>query len=163
MLFRIHDAITRAGFIVGAGCLLLVCALYNMEVVVRYILNSPTKWSTDLISYLLCGMIACVIPELTRRNSHIVISVLIDAAKEPARRALAAAINVAAGAVCGVTAWIFASEAVRMAEQGVETIGAFIIPKWWLAALLVYGFGNCALHFLRNAAEPSAAPAGSEP
>lgn len=151
-LFRIHDAITRAGFIAGAGSLLLICILYNFEVLVRYILNSPTKWSADLISYLLCAMIALVIPELTRTNSHIAISFLVEGVGQRSRSILRAAINALSGAACFAATWIFANEALRLGVQGVETIGAFIIPKWWLAALLTYGFGNCALLFLRNLA-----------
>ena len=61
-----------------------------------------------------------------------------------------------------VAAVLFVQVALQQARQGVETIAAFAIPKWWLSALVVYGAADSALHLLRQGLGLETAQTGHE-
>jgi TRAP-type C4-dicarboxylate transport system permease small subunit len=149
-LLRLHDALTRAGFFAGAASLIGIFGLYNFEVAARYLFNSPTKWSGDLVSYLLCAMIGLVLPELTRVKSHIAITFVGERMGPANQRRLGLVLGPASGIVCLTAAWIVGDETLRLYAGRIETIATFIIPKWWLAALLTYGLASSGLYFLRT-------------
>jgi TRAP-type C4-dicarboxylate transport system permease small subunit len=46
--------------------------------------------------------------------------------------------------------WITGSETWRQYAQGVWTLSALPIPKWWVSILIPYGMLSSALHFLRQ-------------
>lgn len=148
-LLRLHDALTRAGFFAGAVALIGIFGLYNFEVAARYFFNSPTKWSGDVVTYLLCVMIGLVLPELTRTKSHIAITFIGERMRPADQRKLGLALSLASGVVCLVAAWIVGDETLRLYVGKIETIASFLIPKWWLAAFLTYGLLSSGLHFLR--------------
>ena len=148
-LLRLHDAVTRAGFVAGAAALIAIFALYNFEVAARYFFNSPTKWSGDMVTYLLCVMIGLLLPELTRAKSHIAITFVGERLGPLGRRRLGAVLSLVSGVVCLVAAWIVGDETVRLYVNKIETIASFIVPKWWLGAFLTYGLASSGFYFLR--------------
>lgn len=151
LLLRLHDALTRAGFIVGAAALLGIFALYNFEVATRYFLNAPTRWSSDTVSYLLCAMVALVVPQLSRSDSHIAITFVSEGLGPAARRGLGIVLALVSGVVCLAAGWMVGNVTLDLYAKGIQTIGTFLIPKWWLGALLTYGFVSSGLMFLRRA------------
>src|SRR5690606_37854148 len=77
-LCEAHDRVTRTGFALAAAFLAAIVCSYCFEVVSRYFFSAPTTWVGSLVSYLLCGSIFLVLPELTRQKSHIFISLVPD-------------------------------------------------------------------------------------
>jgi len=155
--------LTRAGFFAGAVALLGIFVLYNFEVAARYFFNSPTKWSGDVVTYLLCVMIGLVLPELTRTKSHIAITFIGERMRPAGQRNLGMALSLGSGVVCLTAAWIVGGETLRLYTGGIETIASFIIPKWWLATFLTYGLLSSGLHFLRLFATDLASRRGGAP
>src|SRR3954471_20983462 len=70
-LARLHDALSRAGFIGAAGILAFISLAYCYEVVSRYFFNAPTIWASPLVSYGLLLTIFLALPDLARRGLHI--------------------------------------------------------------------------------------------
>src|SRR5262245_60395597 len=66
-----HDALSRLGFYVAAGCLGVIVCSYCFEVVSRYFFNAPTVWAGPLVAYMLCALVFLAAPDLTRQNAHI--------------------------------------------------------------------------------------------
>lgn len=161
-LLRLHDALTRAGFFAGAASLLAIFALYNFEVAARYLFNSPTKWSGDVVTYLLCVMIGLLLPELTRVKSHIAITFIGERLSPSGQRRLGALLSLVSGVVCLVAAWILGDETLRLYVNKIETIASFIVPKWWLGAFLTYGLASSGIYFLRLSLADFRANAGGE-
>ncbi len=145
----LHDVLTRAGFAVGCAALAVIFAAYNVEVVLRYVFNAPTTWSADLVNYALCLSIFLVFPDVTRRSGHVAITSLIERLSAPRLRLVSRWIAGAGALMCATTAVIFAGEGLTQGAQGIETVAAFAIPKWWLTAVIAYGFANSALHLAR--------------
>jgi len=149
-LRRLHDGLTVAGFAASAALIGAIAAGYCYEVAARYFFGAPSTWLHDFTSYALAAVIFLAIPEMTRRGAHIAVTYLTDGLPERARRALARAVLAAAAAACLAAAWIGAAESWRQYAQGVETISANPIPKWWVSTVIPYGFLSSALYFLRS-------------
>jgi C4-dicarboxylate transporter DctQ subunit len=145
-----HDALTHASFVAATGCLAVIVCAYCYEVVARYFFNAPTIWAGPLVSYMLCAVVFLAAPELTRKNIHIVINVLVDAMSPRQAAYLQWVITLASAATCFIAAWIVGTTAVSQYKQGVETILTWAIPKWPLSALIAYGLLSSGLYFLRR-------------
>jgi TRAP-type C4-dicarboxylate transport system permease small subunit len=149
-LRRLHDGLTVAGFAAAAALIGAITAAYCYEVAARYFFGAPTTWLHDFASYSLAAVIFLAVPEMTRRGAHIAVTYLAEGLPERARRALGRAVLAAAAAACLAAGWIGAAESWRQYAQGVETISANPIPKWWVSAIIPYGFLSSALYFLRG-------------
>ncbi len=144
---------TDFGFLVGVASLLGITALYCVEVILRYALNTPTSWGIDVISFLFLFSIFAVLPHATRSGGHIAVTLIQDT--YPAFAPFWNRILAVFGAMlCGLAMWVSLQENLRQVSQGVETVGAVTIPKWWLSIAITYGFGLSALWFLVAAVAP---------
>jgi TRAP-type C4-dicarboxylate transport system permease small subunit len=148
-VYRLHDALTRAGYYIACLFLGLIVAIMNFEIVMRYALNSPTRWSSDLTTYLMLGLIALAVPEVTRSNRNIAITILSEK-MGPAGRRITEQIRYL---ICVLTilclAYLVVTTAAQEFQRGIRTEAIFQIPKWVLNATLAFGFVNAGLHFLR--------------
>ncbi len=72
-LKRIEKAVAGGMAILSALLLAGIVTLFVMEIFMRYAMNAPTKWSNDVISFIMPAMIFLALPEVTRRNQHIAI------------------------------------------------------------------------------------------
>jgi TRAP-type C4-dicarboxylate transport system permease small subunit len=153
-LGAIHDRITAVGFAGGAASVALITGAFWYEVVARYFFNAPTSWAYDVASFLLCPTIFLTVPEMTRRNAHVVISYLIDNTSQQFRAPLFRMLMLTGAIVCLICAWITGAETWRQYVRGVETITVNPIPKWWISIFIPYGLLNSGLYFLRQLAGP---------
>jgi len=149
-LFRLHDGLTAAGFAAAAALIGAIVTAYCYEVAARYFFGTPTTWLHDFASYALAAVIFLSVPAMSQRGLHIAITYLADGLPERLRKALAGAVLATAAAACLAAAGIGAAESWRQYLQGVETITANPIPKWWVSVFIPYGFASSALYFLRE-------------
>ena len=147
-ILRLHGLITDVGYLAAAVGLCAMGALYCMEVVFRYFLNAPTRWSLELITFLMLIVTFLAIPHAVRGGMHIAVTLLADLYPRHARRILFA-MNVIGAALCAFIAYISILENVAQYQGMVETIGNIPIPKWWLSIFITYGFANSALWYVR--------------
>jgi TRAP-type C4-dicarboxylate transport system permease small subunit len=147
-LLRLHGLITDAGYLLAALGLSGMGFLYCMEVVFRYFLNAPTRWSLEVITYLMLIVTFLAIPHAVRSGMHIAVTLLADLYPRHARRILFA-MNAIGMALCAFIAFISLSENIAQYQGSIETIGNIPIPKWWLSSFITYGFANSALWYLR--------------
>jgi TRAP-type C4-dicarboxylate transport system permease small subunit len=155
-LFRLHGLVTDIGYLAAALGLAGMGALYCMEVVFRYFLNAPTRWSLEFITYLMLMVTFLAIPHAVRAGMHIAVTLLADLYPRHARRILTA-MNAIGTVLCGFIAAISLDETIAQYQGSIETIGNIPIPKWWLSVFITYGFFNSALWYLRllfHAGEP---------
>jgi C4-dicarboxylate transporter, DctQ subunit len=147
-LLRLHGLVTDLGYLAAALGLAGMGALYCMEVVFRYFLNAPTRWSLEFITYLMLVVTFLAIPHAVRGGMHIAVTLIADLYPRHARRILST-MNAIGAALCAFIAYICLSEAVAQYQGSIETIGNIPIPKWWLTSFIAYGFANSALWYLR--------------
>ena len=147
-LLRLHGLITDLGYLGAALGLCAMGLLYCMEVVFRYFLNAPTRWSLEVITFLMLVVTFLAIPHAVRVGMHIAVTLLADLYPKHARRILTA-MNLIGAALCAFIATISFNENLDQYRGSIETIGNLPIPKWWLTVFITYGFANSALWYLR--------------
>src|SRR5688572_15222450 len=131
-LLRLHGLITDLGYLAAAVGLCAMGALYCMEVVFRYFLNAPTRWSLEVITFLMLIVTFLAIPHAVRGGMHIAVALLADL--YPSRiRHLAFAMNLIGLLLCAFIAYVSFGENVAQYASSIETIGNLVIPKWWLS------------------------------
>lgn len=149
---HVLDRVTKALFVIGAVILFLIMAMYLNEIVMRYLLNSPTVWSIDIISFSLAAMVSLAAPELARTHSNISITILPDTIKSQVVRLrynglLALVSAVVIGSVCYVTA----QETLKLYNTNILTVGTYIVPKWWVSIFIPVGLLFTTLQYVRHA------------
>lgn len=148
---RILDGLTRGGAFAAAAALAVIVFSYAYEVVARYVFDAPTWWSAELVSYLLCVLTFCMMPEVTRTKGQVAVTVVLERLP-PRGQALAERAIWALGfCACAAVAWFAAGETARQIERNVQMMAAFPIPKWWVSIWIALGFCLTALQFLRLA------------
>lgn len=160
-LFRIHDKLTEWGKWLAVFMLVLIAASFSYEVAARYLFNAPTSWANAFVAYFLCAAIFLVVPEISRRNTHVVINLIYEWLSPRPRRMLELIVRFIAGAMCFFAAWFCAVETWQQFTGGIDTISALPIPKWIVSIFVPYGFISTGLYFFRQMRQPPApAPEG---
>ena len=77
-LLTVHDRLTTTEFIVACGALTLLLGSYLFEVVLRYGFDAPTRWSSDIVQYMLCLCVAFAMPLVTRDGGHVAITSFLE-------------------------------------------------------------------------------------
>ncbi len=152
-----HDRLTEAGLRLAMAGLAAIVAAYVFEVVSRYAFDAPTRWSADLVSYLLLFATFMAMPAVTRDGGHVAVTVLAERLPDGGRRGLERVIAAAAAAICLALALLSADETARQFQRGVRMMAAWPVPKGWVSVWIVYGFASSALHFARLALHPPVA------
>ncbi|MDA5563306.1 TRAP transporter small permease [Cobetia sp. MMG027] len=161
LLARVHDGVTRAGFLLGGVTLCGIVLCFWLEVIARYFFNSPTLWSGAMVAYLLCLSISLAAPELARTHGHIAITVLPERLSSATRALYDRLLALITGGVCAVAGWICLQESLRQFQYHTTTAMGLDIPKVWVSSFIAYALINAALYFLRHAftrAAPEATP-----
>lgn len=63
-------------FVIGAAILIAFISLTTLQVVTRYVLESPLQWTEELMSYLLVWMVLIGAVGVHRTDSHIRVEML---------------------------------------------------------------------------------------
>ena len=146
---RAHDLLTEAGLALAMAALAAITAAYAYEVAARYFFGAPTRWSADLVSYLLLFAVFTAMPAVTASGAHVAVTVLLERLPPRGQAAALRLIALTGAVVCAWLGWIAAEETLRQHARGVTMMAAVPTPKWLISVWIVYGFAGSALHFLR--------------
>ncbi len=146
---RFLDAVTKLSFNLSALALASMLFLVVNEVAMRYFFNAPTTWSMDVNQWLFALTTMLALPEITRVNGNVAITILIE--RMPANRRLIAtrAIVLVSCVACLVAFYISGNETLRQFKSNIMTTWVHPIPKWWISTAIPFGFLLSALQFLR--------------
>ena len=161
-LLAAHDGFSKLAFRVACLELVVLLGAYLVEVVARYGFNAPTRWTSDMVQYMLCVSMSLALPLVTREGGHVAITSFLEKLSLQHQAKAARYIQALGALTLGAATAVFAFVAWEQARQGIETVAAFAIPKWWLSALVVVGLAGASLHLLRQALGQDAAQAGHE-
>lgn len=157
-LLRLHDRLTTAGLWAAMVAMTAIVLAYVVEVFLRYALGTPTRWSNDLISYLLLAMTFLAMPAVTASGGHVAVTALQERLPPRAWLLSARIIAVLGVLVCVQLTLITAGETLRQWHAGIRMMAAWPVPKAWISVWIIYGFASSALHFARIAWAPSPRP-----
>lgn len=74
--------------ILAGGSFLVMVALTCWQVITRYLLNNPSPWSEELVSYMFAWMALLGASLVTSERGHMNIPILIDAVTEGKKKLL---------------------------------------------------------------------------
>ena len=151
LIKRVEKAVAEGMLVLSALLLAAIVGLFMMEIIMRYAMNSPTKWSNDLISFIMPATIFLALPEVTRRNQHIAISFLVDSMGDNLAVYWGRILSLISAIVSVLTGWIVASSALKQFSGGILTNTVIQIPKWVLLTPIAASFAIVALIFLITA------------
>ncbi len=114
----------QAGGILAALFIALMAVLIFIEVIMRYVFNSPTTWTEEIVGY--CLQIAAFIGAayVLEKRRHIRVSILLDKVSEKMRTLLLMLSDVLGFFFCSVIfwksgVWVLESYRVHEASYGI--------------------------------------------
>ncbi len=156
VIVSVLDRVTDASLWIAMAALAAIFLAYNVEVVLRYGFDSPTRWSAEFVSYFLLVASFAAMPRLTRDGGHVAVTVLLEKLPLSAQKLAAIAIAGLGAMICIILALIAAEETLRQMERGVRMMAAVPVPKAAISGWMVWGLALAALQFLRLAMSDSA-------
>ena len=150
-LAKAHDRLSDAGLWVTMAALAFVASLSFVATMSRYFLGAPIGWVTDWTGYLLVLTIFVSAPAVTRRGMHVSMDLLFGVIRSNVLyRLLTLIAHLLTLTILCVLCVVVAQSLGAAWRTGTSTAAAYPIPRWWLIALLLYGFAGSALHVLRT-------------
>jgi TRAP-type C4-dicarboxylate transport system permease small subunit len=149
------DQVTKLSYNLSGLALAALLLLILNEVVMRYFFNAPTTWSADVNQWLFALAIMLVLPEITRTNGNIAISVIVDRLPPGKKELMRRVIFFLSFLMCLAAFYISGTESLRQFNTGIMTIWIHPVPKWWVSSVIPFGFFLSAVQFLRLGIMPS--------
>ncbi|MDO3380289.1 TRAP transporter small permease [Geoalkalibacter halelectricus] len=150
----ILDQVTRLSCMLSGVALASILVLTLKEVAMRYFFNAPTTWANDVNQWFFALAVMLVMPEITRTNGHIAISVLVDRLSHGKKDVACRVIAILSCLLCMAAFYITGMETLRQYQFGITTMWVSPIPKWWISVVIPLGFLLSALQFFRLVVMP---------
>lgn len=148
-LERTHDRLSDTGLWCGMAALVAIATLTFVATMSRYFFNAPIGWVSDWSGYLLAFSIFITTPAITSRGQHVAMDILATMFTGPfATRLLTGAALTATLVILVIMSWIVWTSLASSFAAGTSTAAGYPIPRWWLLAVVFYGFASSSLHVL---------------
>lgn len=144
-----HNRLSNLGLWCGMAALVSIATLTFVATMSRYFFNAPIGWVPDWSGYLLAFSIFVTTPAVTHRGQHVAMDILATIFTGPiVTRVLAGAALLATFAILIIMSWIVWNSLASAFAAGTATAAGYPIPRWWLLAIVFYGFASSGLHVL---------------
>jgi len=153
---RMAQRSSRGMALLGLLGLLALAIMIMVDVLMRYLFNSPIMGVTDLANVIMAVIIASCMPAALAERHHITIRYLGGLLPQRGSRVLDVFGELVMLAVFVAMAWQFVIFVVQLIDSGQTTmILGFKVWPWWLlaTALLVYCVPVQVIVVLRTAAD----------
>lgn len=142
---KVLDLAIKASLCIACVALVGVLCITLIEISARYFFNSPTRWGSDSVRYLLAVVVMFGLPAVTRRSEHVSISIFSQ--RFPPRHIYQRIMLVICAIVCIVVAYVMQDVFWTQVERGVNTQGTWRIPKAYVTGCLTIGYFMSGLIF----------------
>lgn len=149
---RIYDAITDACFVGLAGAaLIFTCVAVLFDVGLRAAGLQPPIWTSATTEYAMVFLTMAIAPYLVRHHGHVRVETFGQALPPRAQLRLHNAIGFLAFGLCSAITVVAVHMGMEAYLRGELDVRSIELPRWVLFAVIVVGFGFCAVEFLRQA------------
>lgn len=148
MFTKIIDAITKAFFFLASLALGLIVVIFSIEIIMRYFFAAPTSWATDTVTFLFCASLMLALPEVTRTDGNIAVSIILDFSAPSVANKIRLAIYTVSFLIVSYVTYITFLEFLRLYETGINTLGSFRISKWIVFSFIPLGLGLSVLQLM---------------
>lgn len=138
-LERLSDGLARITALAGLAGLMGIAALTCVDVLGRWLLQTPVRGAADITTILLPIVVGAAFPVVISSRGHIAVKFLSRVAGTRGSAALEAFGNCLALVALALVTWFFVGHAVRLAETGESTwiIRWPLWPTWFGFAVLL--------------------------
>lgn len=148
MFIKIIDSVTKASFFVASLALALIVIIFCIEIIMRYFFAAPTSWGPDTVTFLFCASLMLAMPEVTRENGHIAVSIILDFSPRSFAEKFKLILFAVSFFVISYVFYVTTIELIRLFETGINTLGSFRVPKWIVFGFIPFGLGLSAIQFV---------------
>ncbi len=132
----------RAGLIVAGAAFAAMMSVTVIDVVMRYLFNSPLSWSFELISsYLMVGAFFLAVSATQARRQHVHVDLLARKLPERLRCALAVPAGCAVVLLFALIGWAGATGFWEAWQRNLVMDGQIPWPRWPTYLLIPVGLG----------------------
>jgi tripartite ATP-independent transporter DctM subunit len=149
-LVRAADALSDAAGALSALALLVMTGIVCFEIFSRYILNEPTYWGSEIVTYLLVGMTFAGLAAAQRTGEHVRVEVLLEALPEDRRAALEIFANWQGLIFVLFTGWQMALFNHAEYVNDTRDWGLLATPQWIPQLPVTIGYAVFALAILAD-------------
>lgn len=156
----VKHVISFAGLLASAmiaASVLIVCQLVFM----RYVLNAPTTWQTELVTYLLVGATLIGSPYVLKIGGHVSVDLLPHYLSRTNKRRLETVTTGMGMFVCAVLLWSGCELWYDAWSGGWQSETVWAIPLWMPYTAIPIGFGLMLVQYVINLMERGAAHEGT--
>jgi C4-dicarboxylate transporter, DctQ subunit len=158
-VLRLYDRLIDGLAYLAVVLLFAIMVAIGLDVAARYFLGQPIGWVFEFVQHSLLCILFFGMAWLTREGGHVAIELLLDALPFGIRRGMVVFAMATAGATSAFIAYWALLITIDNYRRGVETIGIYPIPRYWLLGVIALGLGLTAIAFFIRAV---AALRGSE-
>ena len=148
---RILDCLLQATSYLAGGILLFMGASVVTEVVMRYLLNRPTRWVVEFSEYMLLYMAFLGGAWVLRSEGHVKIDLLVETLSSNVQAVFYRVTSWVGALVCGLFFWFSASFTWETFWTGEVLFRAVHVPKWAVLLVIPAGLLLLTLQFIRRA------------
>jgi len=146
---RILDLLTKITFHIAGAALAGILCLIVKEVFMRYLFNAPSTWAGDANQWFFALATMLALPEITRVNGNVAITILLERLPQDKRLILARVLALVSCFAGFLAVYISGNEVMRQYSMGITTNWIYPVPKWWVSGAIPVGFLLSSLQFLR--------------
>lgn len=146
------DLLLKICFWIACGALVVIVCITLFEITMRYFFDSPTKWVSDSVRYLLAFLIMLGLPQVTREQGHVSITLFSDLL--PQEHIYPRALFLISAVTCFFVTYLAVDVALTQFARNLHTQGTWRIPRVWITGAVSIGFGLAGLAFLTSALLP---------
>lgn len=144
-----YDRLLNVMAAIGAVILVLMAFWISYEVVMRYFLNSPTIWATDLSEYGLLYATFLAAPWLVREGGHVQVDILLSRIAAARRLQLGVVTSLVAAIASAIFLWQGIEATWDTFVRGQYMARAWSIPRWTVLVIIPFGSFFLVVEWLR--------------
>ncbi|MDJ0933104.1 TRAP transporter small permease [Breoghania sp.] len=121
------------------ACTVLLTCITVIDVIGRYLLNSPLMGATKLTELLLTAVIFLGLPAVSLDDAHICVDILLSRVPRLLEPLCGFLVNLVSAGVLGVVSWQLWKRGIDLSGYGqsTNTLHISIAPLAWFAAIAV--------------------------
>jgi TRAP-type C4-dicarboxylate transport system permease small subunit len=140
---------SRALALVSCSILFIMMLLTFVDVTGRYIFNSPLPALHEIISFMMPGLIFCILPLVCSKEEHVTIDLLDTFVPKRVKRVQAIFVNLISSGAMFFLAWRLAEKSAAHFEYGEVTDDLYLI-LWPFSLLIAVLSAIAAIALLSN-------------
>jgi TRAP-type C4-dicarboxylate transport system permease small subunit len=135
-LDRIYHGVVRLFAWLSCALILIMTLLITYSVVVRFFLNSPIAWITEMTEYFLMYITFLAAPWLLQQQGHVRLDLVLNALKAKNKRLMEILSNLLGVIISVLITWYGLLTVMDLYQRGITVINILKVQKYILIMII---------------------------